>query len=146
MTPAQQIAVNTLLLEREALWLRVHALEQEAAKILGEPYPFIRPALPSDRKGKRKAGAGSAADRPPRLRKLADDEVAYRVTYRSGERQFTERHDTAEPLATLLGAQNRALQVERIETVDAAGEVRAMLHESASAPAQGQAARANPRI
>jgi len=59
----RQILVNQLLLEREALWVRVHEIEREAAKWLGEPYPFERLELPSDRKKKRRAagGAGSPA-------------------------------------------------------------------------------------
>ena len=50
MRPDQQIQINTLLLTREELFVRVHDLEQAAAAILGEPYPFPRPALPSDPK------------------------------------------------------------------------------------------------
>jgi hypothetical protein len=59
----RQILVNQLLLEREALWVRVHEIEREAAKWLGEPYPFERPELPSDRKKKRRA-RGAGAPRP----------------------------------------------------------------------------------
>ncbi len=58
MATPRQILVNQLLLEREALWVRVHEIEREAAKWLGEPYPFERPELPSDRKKKRRGGGG----------------------------------------------------------------------------------------
>ena len=61
MATPRQILVNQLLLEREALWVRVHEIEREAAKWLGEPYPFERPELPSDRKKKRRAAVGPAA-------------------------------------------------------------------------------------
>lgn len=54
MPADQQIQINTLLLTREELFVRVYALEQAAAAILGEPYPFTRPALPSDIRLKRK--------------------------------------------------------------------------------------------
>ncbi len=139
MTPADQIRIHALLLEREGCFLRVHELEQAAAAILGEPYPFAQPPLPSNqrRKGKGKAkrkaaGAGrAAAEERVRLRKLEAGEAAYRVTYREGE-VAARREETLpapEALQTMLAAQGERLTVERIETLDAAGEVQAVLFE-----------------
>lgn len=126
-----QIRINTLLLEREGLFVRVHELEQAAASILGEPWPFVRPALPSDSRAKRKSSRASARARDP-LRKLEPGEAAFRVTYIQHGQTRAETHDSPEPLRTLLAAQGRALTVLRIETLDTAGAVVAVLHDPAS--------------
>lgn len=131
----QQIRINELLLQREELFLRIHAAETEASRLLGEPFPFIRPALPSDRRAKRKPGAPSpvaATPRPPKspadaLRRLEEGETAYRVTYRQFSQTVVETHHEHAALATLLASQVAHLQVLRIETLDAAGAVRATI-------------------
>lgn len=125
MTPASQIRINALLLEREALWVRVHELEAAAAAIFGAPYPFTRPELPSDQRGKRKSGGRVAgAKATVRLRKLEPGEAGYRVTYRQRGAAGCETHDDVEAIHTLLAAQGANLTVERVVTVDAdAGEL-----------------------
>lgn len=124
----QQIRVNELLLQREELFLRIHAVDTEVNRLLGEPWPFTRPPLPSDRRAKRKAGATPAAApaaklKPPAetLRRLDEGETAYRVTYRQFGRAVTEIHHDFAALATLLACQGDQLQVEHIETLDATG-------------------------
>lgn len=132
----RQIRVNELLLQREELFLRIHAAETEIERLLRGPYPFTRPALPSDRRVKRKPGAtrpsaekkSSPADA---LRKLTDDEVAYRVTYVQFNREVVETHPEFASVATLLAAQAAHLRVSKVETLDADGAVRAVLFESA---------------
>lgn len=128
MTVAQKIRVNALLLEREALFVRIHACEQAAAGLLGGPYPFERPPLPSDQRVKRKTGAGKggAGARDP-LRRLEADEVAFRVTYQQGGHEVVETHAEVDALRALLAGQTSQLQVRRVETVDAAGVIRATL-------------------
>ncbi len=126
MATAQQIRLNQLLLEREALFVRVHACEQAAAKLLGEPYPFERPPLPSDQRGKRKAAKTGGVGRDA-LRRLEPGEVAYRVVYQNFGREVTEEHDEVEALRILLASQTAQLQVVRVEAVDAAGAVMAVL-------------------
>ncbi len=145
MRTDQQIRINELLLQREELFLRVHAAETEIARILGEPLALPRPPLPSDRRGKRKAAVAASPDAPPasalaaaadaprpragaeKLRRLEDGEQAYRVVYRQFGRETVELHQEFSAIATLLAGQGAQLQVERIETVDAAGAVRAVL-------------------
>ena len=125
---AQQIRVNTLLLERAALFVRIHACEAAAAKLLGEPYPFERPALPSDQRTKRKAGAarsGGVARDP--LRRLEPGETAFRVTYRQRGREVCEEHEEVDALRGLLAGQTAQLTVLRVETIDAGGAIRATL-------------------
>ena len=132
MPDASQIRINALLLEREALFLRVHEIEHAASAILGEPYPFERPALPSDQRSKRKpakrAAAGGVKEKS-KLRKLDETsgETAYRVTYRQQGQERSETHDIADGINTLLAAQSAQLQVLLIETVDAEGAVVAVL-------------------
>lgn len=122
--------------------MHVHDLEQAATAILGEPYPFTRPALPSDVRTKRKpapsASASSArsASAPPSspaalaresLRRLEGLETAYRVTYRRFGQVVTEDHDDLDALRTLLSSQGANLTVTRVETVDLGGRTRAVL-------------------
>lgn len=132
MTTEKKIRVNALLLEREALWVRIHACEQAAARLLGEPYPFERPGLPADQRVKRRAGPakGGAAARDP-LRRLEAGETAFRVTYRNFGREVVEEHGEVDALRVLLASPTAQLQVLRVETIDAAGACRAILVESA---------------
>jgi hypothetical protein len=125
---AQQIRINQLLLEREALFARIYACEQAAAKLLGAAYPWERPVLPSDQRTKRRPGAARAAAgaRDP-LRRLEPGEVAFRVTYQQFGREVSEEHDDHEALRGLLAGQTAQLQVWRVETIDAAGAPVALL-------------------
>jgi hypothetical protein len=120
VTIAQQIRLNALLLEREALFVRIHACEAEAAKALGEPYPFERPALPSEQRTKRRVGATKNGGSPrATLRRLEPGEAAFRITYRQGDREITEEHVEVDAVRTLLAVQTAQLAVVRIETIDA---------------------------
>lgn len=128
----QQIRVNELLLQREELFLRIHAAETEASRLLGEPYPFTRPALPSDRRTKKKPSTATkkpsiAPSATDALRRLDETEAAFRVTYRQFSRNVTETHHDFAALATLLASQTAHLQVLRLETLDASGTLRATL-------------------
>ncbi len=135
MRPDQQIQINTLLLQREELFVRIHDLEKTAAAILGEPYPFTRPPLPSDVRTKRKSpvlpraasglsGAGGARES---LRRLEGLEIAYRITYRRFGQVGQEEHDALEALHTLLASQGAQLTVTRVETIDLGGRTKAVL-------------------
>lgn len=123
MRPDQQIRINGLLLQREELFVRIHDIEAAASSILGEPYPFTRPPLPSDTRSKRKPGAARAAAAPrDPLRKLEGRELAFRVTYERSGQTVVEDHDELSALRTLLAAQGATLRVTRIDTVDLAGK------------------------
>jgi hypothetical protein len=128
MSADSSIRINALLLQREALFVRVHEIEGAVSALLGEPYPFTRPALPSDQRGKRKAPArAAAAGAKDKVRKLEPDETAYRVTYRQQGQVRVETHDSPDALRTLLAAQSAQLEVQSIETLDSAGAVKAVL-------------------
>ena len=132
MSADSQIRINALLLQREALFVRVHEIEGAVSKLLREPYPFTRPALPSDQRVKRKTPVRTAvASAKDKLRKLEPDETGYRVTYRQQGQIRVETHDSSDALRTLLAAQNAQLEVQLIETVDSTGTVKAVLHGTA---------------
>ena len=129
MPAESQIRINTLLLEREALFLQVHELEHAVNAIFGEPYPFDHPILPSNTRRKSKTKPRQApADAPIKLRKLAEGEVAYRVTYLDHGDEKTEAHDTPDPLTTLLASQSKTLQVQTIATIDGKGTILEQLY------------------
>ncbi len=123
--------------------MRVHEIEQAAAALLGEPYPFTRPALPSDVRPKRKpaprsaptvgATPGPAALAREALRRLEGLETAYRVAYARFGQVVTEVHDDLDALRTLLASQGANLTVLRIETIDLGGRTKAVLLETPSA-------------
>ena len=146
MRPDQQIQINSLLLDREELFVRIHDIEQAAAALLGEPYPFTRPVLPSDARSKRKPTAPRAASPGDPLRRLEGLETAYRVTYRRFGQIVTEDHDDLDALRTLLSARGANLAVTRLETIDLGGRTKAVLLDTKSSvsprPAQSGRARA----
>ena len=126
MRADQQIQINTLLLAREELFVRIHDLEKSAAALLGTPYPFTCPSLPSDPRNKRKSSPARATTRDP-LRKLEGLEGAYRVTYQRFGQSVQEDHDDLDALRTLLASQGKNLAVTRLETIDLGGRTKAVL-------------------
>lgn len=131
----QQIRVNALLLEREELFVRVHDLERRIEALLGGPYPFERPKLPSDQKPKRKAG-GTKVEKPaaqPIELRPEPGEERYRIHYRHGAQAFTEEHVNLKALGKVLAAQSASLQVLRVEALSGDGSVSRVLHSSDSA-------------
>ncbi len=133
----QQIRVNELLLQREELFLRIHEAETEVSRILGEPFPFTLPEIPSLRRGKRKTSdprppAAATAPKPAKspadsLRRLEAGEAGYRVTYQQFSKVIIEEHFEFEAVRTLLGCQSAHLSVQKLETFAADGTPRATL-------------------
>jgi len=134
MSADSLIRTNALLLQREALFVRIHEIERSVSSLLREPYPFTRPALPSDQRVKRKTPARStAASAKDKLRKLDPDadETGYRVTYRQQGQVRVELHDSPDALRTLLAAQGAQLEVLLVETIDSTGTTKVVLHGNA---------------
>lgn len=131
MADESRIRINALLLQREGLFVRVHEIESRVNDILGEPWPFEPPSLPSMRRSKakpaKKRGASPTAkgNEETKLRKLdeARGETAYRVSYIQRGQNREEVHDTPEALQTLLAAQGTQLRVTAIDVIDANGAV-----------------------
>ena len=129
-----QSQINELLLEREELFVRIHLAEKRAAELLGEPYPFERPSLPSDPKAKRKplpsrakaAGPAKQLHLPP----LGAGQAAYRITYEQWDRVQEEVHDNAAALTLLLSCQTAGLKVLRIEVLDTSGAVASLAYQA----------------
>ncbi|MFH1497164.1 MAG: hypothetical protein ABII82_04990 [Verrucomicrobiota bacterium] len=145
MSDASRIRINALLLQREELFVRVHDIERSVNDLLGEPWPFEPPSLPSIRRPKAKPAKKRAASAPakgarpavdePKLRKLDESsgETAYRVTYLQRGQTREETHDTPEALQTLLAAQGEQLRVLAIDAVDAHGEPLARIYPTDTA-------------
>ena len=127
MSADSPIRINALLLQREALFVRIHEIEQSVSALLRESYPFTRPALPSDQRAKRKAPGRPAAVAKDKLRKLESDETGYRVTYRQQGQIRVEIHDSPDALRTLLAAQGAQLEVLSLETLGSDGAVKTTL-------------------
>ena len=133
----QQIKVNEMLLEREELFLRIHAAEKEVLRIMGGDYPFTTVELPSNRRGKRKIAPVRAAPAPAHadaserapitLRRLEAGEARYRVTYRQFAQVVVEEHSDFDAVRTLLACQSSQLQVQKLETLRADGSFGANL-------------------
>lgn len=135
----EQIRVNELLLQREELFLCIHAAETEINRLLGEVFPFSSPELPSLRRGKRKASdlRPTSASKPAKssadiLRRLEDGESGYRVTYRQFSKVLVEDHHEFEAIRTLLACQGANLHVQAIDTLAPDGTIGLSLFRSVS--------------
>jgi len=127
MRSDHHIRVNECLLQREELFLRIHAVETEVTRLLGGPFPFTLPDLPSARRTKRPARALSPAPaKPPiALRRLEPGESAYRVTYRQFAKVMIEEHHDFEAVRTLFACQTPQLEIQSVEILNADGTVAA---------------------
>ena len=76
------IAINSLLIEREAEFARVHSMEAQISALLGAEYPFAPPEVTIPSTIKKKASKAKHAPKKAaiKLRRLALGEVAYRIT------------------------------------------------------------------
>lgn len=119
----QQIQVNELLLQREAVFVRIHEIERQVDALLGEPYPFDRPRLPSDQKSRKRMSPGrpAAGQRQPQNFRQEEGESGYLVTYSDGGQNRNEHHVSLSALETLLASQTADLFVRRIEALDSRG-------------------------
>ncbi|MDX2111686.1 MAG: hypothetical protein SFY80_15750 [Verrucomicrobiota bacterium] len=124
----QQIRINQLLLERDELFVRISEIERTAANILGEPYPFSRPPLPSDYRAKPKPPPKAKAARSLVVRPLLDSESCYRVTYVQYGQPVQEDHLDPAAITTLLASQTAQLKVVALDTVDKGGRVIAKIY------------------
>ncbi|MBC2594127.1 hypothetical protein H5P28_07610 [Ruficoccus amylovorans] len=127
LSPQQQIQLEHLLLQREAAYARVYALEVAVTEIFGDEFPF--PASPepvaASSQGRKKAppkgkGASTAA-RPTalKIRPLEPGESAYRVEFSQGNVRLKELHLDRKSLQALLQSEAGESSLQRIETVDA---------------------------
>ena len=125
--------IDRLLLQREAEFARVHALEAAIEDRLGAPYPLpAPPKLPSQQrprnaKPKRKAAKSVEADEPRwKVRPLRPGESAYEVRFRQARAVQKERHldrTLLESLLNLPALRGRILLLQTMTNEGAAGDV-----------------------
>jgi hypothetical protein len=133
ISPEELIAINRLLIEREAAFARLHALENRVNQLLGADYPFEAPevTLPSSIKKKLKKPK-KAKKKPAKLkpRRLKDDETAYQVTWSYKGQTTTQTATELKQLLPLLEAPLPAMKLLEIATVGIEGEPVEILHQS----------------
>lgn len=132
-SPEELIAINSLLIQREAAFARVHTVEARIAELLGgESYPFEAPAviLPSSikKKATKAKKSNQAKNKPLKPRRLNDDEAAYRLTWIDKGQQTEQSATDLKSITTLLNDSLPGLKLLKIETVDINGEVVETLH------------------
>jgi len=120
------IAINSLLIEREAAFAQVHTLESQINALLGDDYPFEAPEaeLPSWTKKKvKKPKKEKAKDSSIKLRRLNDDEVAYRVTWIDKAQTIVRETTDIRTVNTLIQEGLPGLKLVSIETVNLNSEI-----------------------
>jgi len=129
LTTQQRIRLQELLLQREALYARVHAIESEVHRIFGAEYPLPPPpvevATPGAKKKSKKKPRKQ--DPPPKVRSLQDGETAYRVRFREESGAGEETHTDRKAIETLLQSPLADTLIETVETIGPDGEARERL-------------------
>lgn len=132
-SPEELIAINSLLIQREAELARVHMTESRINELLGADYPFEAPnvTLPSSIKKKankpKKTKSKATTIKP---RRLNAGEIAYRITWLD-KGQTTEQKATGlKHLTALLQDSLPGMKLLKLETVDLNGEVVDSLFEA----------------
>ena len=125
-SPEELIAINRLLIEREAELARVHIAESRINALLGADYPFEAPRvdLPSSLRRKvsklKKAKAKTAKVKP---RRLNEGEVAYRVTWEAKGQTTEQTASELKQVDALLEEPLPGMRLLKIETVDLDGQL-----------------------
>jgi hypothetical protein len=120
------IAINSLLIEREAVFARVHTLESRMSCLLGEPYPFEAPAvtLPSSIKKMASKSKKAAKQKAPlKPRRLNDNEVAYRLSWRDKGQAVAQELTDLRSIVALFQESLPGMKLLQIETIDLNGAV-----------------------
>lgn len=120
-SPEELIAINGLLIKREAAFARVHTAESQINELLGGAYPFEAPQveLPSSIKKKvsksKKAKAQVTSVKP---RRLNEGEIAYRLTWIDRGQTHEENCTGLKQVTALLEDALPEMKLIKIETVD----------------------------
>lgn len=118
------IAINSLLIQREAAFARVHELEQKIDQLLGDNYPFEAPsvALPSALKKKpAKANKAERKAAPFKPRRLNENEVGYRISSQDRGQNTQQELTDLRLIEALLAETLPDMKILKIETIDLAG-------------------------
>jgi hypothetical protein len=120
-SPEELIAINSLLIEREAEFARVHITESRINELLKADYPFEAPSvtLPSSIKKKankpKKTKSKAVTVKP---RRLNNSEVAYRITWIDKGQTTEQKATDLKHLTTLLQDSLPGMKLLELETID----------------------------
>jgi hypothetical protein len=114
------IAINSLLIEREAEFARVHSIEAEISALLGAEYPFDPPAvtIPSTIKKKASKAKRAAKAAPIKIRRLVAGEVAYRFTWIDKGQTVTNELTELKAVDALINDSLPGMKLLKVETLD----------------------------
>ncbi|CAA6677417.1 MULTISPECIES: hypothetical protein [unclassified Lentimonas] len=114
------IAINSLLIEREAEFARVHSIEAQISELLGAEYPFDPPEVivPSTIKKKPTKAKKAAKAKPLKVRRLADGEIAYRFTWIDKGQTVTNELTELKAIDTLIDDALPGMKLLKVETLD----------------------------
>ncbi|MGJ8639660.1 MAG: hypothetical protein ACSHYA_09730 [Opitutaceae bacterium] len=125
-SPEELIAINSLLIKREADFARVHTLESQINKLLGGEFPFEPPevVVPSTIKKKAtKAKKAKPKPKPLKPRRLNPGEVAYQMTWLNKGQTTTHQATSLKSLNTLFQESLPEMKLLKIETIDLEGQL-----------------------
>ena len=125
------IAINSLLIEREAEFARVHSIEEQISALLGAEYPFAPPevTIPSTIKKKASKAARAAKVAPIKIRRKASGEVAYRFIWiDKGQTVINELTET-KAVDSLINDSLPGMKLLKVETLDFDSAVVEILYE-----------------
>jgi hypothetical protein len=120
-SPAELITINSLLIERDAAFARVHTLESQISELLGEAFPFEAPNLTLPSTLKRKPSKPPKAKRQAKAlkpRRLNEGEAAYRITYIEKGQTSENTVTDLRGLEPLFAESLFDMQLLKIETID----------------------------
>jgi hypothetical protein len=114
------IAINSLLIKREAEFARVHSIEAQISALLGVEYPFDPPAVIIPSTIKKKASKTKPAAQEPaiKIRRLADDEIAYRFTWLDQGQTVANELTELKAVDTLINDTLPGMKLLKVETLD----------------------------
>jgi hypothetical protein len=114
------IAINSLLIEREAEFARVHSMEAQISALLGADYPFDPPEVTIPSTIKKKASKTKRASKKEgiKLRRLAAGEVAYRITWIDKGQTVTNEVTELKAVAPLIHDSLPGMQLLSVETLN----------------------------
>ena len=114
------IAINSLLIEREAEFARVHSIEAQISELLGAEYPFAPPEVivPSTIKKKPTKAKKAAKAKPLKVRRLASGEVGYRFTWIDKGQTVTNELTELKAVDALIQDALPGMKQLKVETLD----------------------------
>jgi len=133
-SPEELIAINNLLIEREAELARVHTSESRINALLDGDYPFEAPEvfLPSSQKVKvvKKTKQVKAKITPLKPRRLNEGEAAYRIHWEEKDKVMEQTATELKQVQALLQKPLPGMKLLKIETVDLHGRTAEIIFET----------------